>query len=84
MKKRQQKFYTPEQGEVSRENYRPKEKFFCKEKRFNIEVSAINERQAEYINYIKYASRLQGESGENSRTVQKNQRRSPGSTDKRR
>lgn len=30
MKKRQQKFYTPEQGEVSRENYRPKEKFFLR------------------------------------------------------
>lgn len=53
MKKRQQKFYTPEQGEVSRENYRPKEKFFSKEKRFNIEVSAMNERQAEYIDCMK-------------------------------
>lgn len=53
MKKCQQKFYTPEQGEVPRENYRPKEKFFSKEKRFNIEVSAMNERQAEYIDCMK-------------------------------
>lgn len=38
---------------MSRENYRLKEKFFSKEKRFNIEVSAMNERQAEYIDCMK-------------------------------